>query len=67
MKTQRKAPAKAQKADKSRIPCKPNAKDRIQNWTMYDESLKKRGIIALWKDENLLRVGRAAAENVKEL
>jgi hypothetical protein len=63
--TQRNASAKAQKAKKEQVPKKPKTKYRIRNWAMYNESLKKRGRITLWIDEDVLRAWKAAPEAVR--
>jgi IS5 family transposase len=63
--SQRKASAKAQKANKEQVPEKPKTKYRIRNWAMYNESLKKRGSITLWIDEDVLRAWKAAPEAVR--
>jgi hypothetical protein len=64
-KAERKASAKAQKAKQEQVPEKPKTKYRIRNWAMYNESLKKRGSITLWIDEDVLRAWKAAPEAVR--
>ena len=64
-KTERKNSAKAQKAKKDQVSEKPKAKYRIRNWASYNESLKKRGSITLWIDENVLRAWKAKPETVR--
>lgn len=54
-KTRQKTSGKAQKTNGNQIPDKPKAKYRIRNWAKYNESLKKRGSITLWIDEDVLQ------------
>lgn len=65
MKTPGKISIKAQKAKKEPVPEKQKAKYRIRNWTMYNESLKKRGSINLWIDEDVLQAWKATPEAVR--
>jgi hypothetical protein len=64
-KTEGKASAKAQKAKQEQVSEKPKTKYRIRNWAMYNESLKKRGNITLWIDEDVLWAWKAAPEAVR--
>jgi hypothetical protein len=64
-KTERKNTTKAQKANKEQVSEKPKAKYRIRNWAMYNESMKKRGSITLWIDEEVQKVWKAAPEAVR--
>ena len=64
-KTERKKSAKAQKANKEQVSEKPKAKYRIRNWATYNESLKKRGSITLWIDEEVLKVWKAKPEAIR--
>jgi len=64
-KAERKSSAKVQKADKDQAPDKPKAKYRIRNWAMYNESLKKRGSITLWIDEDVLQAWKPVSEAVR--
>ena len=64
-KTERKNSAKGQKAKKEQVSEKPKTKYRIRNWASYNESLKKRGSITLWIDENVLRAWKAKPEAVR--
>jgi hypothetical protein len=52
-------------ANGNQVADKPKAKYRIRNWAMYNESLKKRGSITLWIDEDVLGAWRAAPEAVR--
>jgi hypothetical protein len=64
-KAERKASAKGQEAKKEQVSEKPKTKYRIRNWARYNESLKKRGSITLWIDEDVLRAWKAAPEAVR--
>ena len=64
-KAERKASTKGQKAKKEQVSEKPKTKYRIRNWAMYNESLKKRGSITLWIDEDVLRVWKAVPAAVR--
>ena len=64
-KVEHKVSAKAQKAKQEQVPEKPKTKYRIRNWAMYNESLKKRGSITLWIDEDVLRAWKAVPEAVR--
>ena len=64
-KAEHKVSAKAQKAKQEQVPEKPKTKYRIRNWAMYNESLKKRGSVTLWIDEDVLRAWKAAPEAVR--
>jgi IS5 family transposase/uncharacterized protein (DUF4415 family) len=64
-KTERKSSAKVQKAKQEQIPEKPKTKYHIRNWAMYNESLKKRGSITLWIDEDVLRTWKATPAGVR--
>lgn len=64
-KSERKSSAKVQKADKNQVADKPKAKYHIRNWAMYNESLKKRGSITLWIDEDVLGAWKPAPEAVR--
>jgi hypothetical protein len=64
-KTESKASAKAQKVKPEQVSEKPKTKYRIRNWATYNESLKKRGSITLWIDEDVLRAWKAAPEAVR--
>jgi len=64
-KAEHKVSAKAQKAKQGQVPEKPKTKYRIRNWAMYNESLKKRGSVTLWIDEDVLRAWKAAPEAVR--
>jgi IS5 family transposase len=64
-KSKGKSSAKVQKADKNRIPNKPKAQYRIRNWASYNESLKKRGSITLWINEDVLQTWKAVPEAVR--
>jgi IS5 family transposase len=44
-----------QKAKAEQIDQKPKAKYRLRNWAKYNESLKQRGSITLWIDEDVIR------------
>lgn len=47
--------AKIQKAKAQPIDEKPKAKYRVRNWAKYNDSLKQRGSITLWIDEEVMR------------
>ena len=47
--------AKPQKTKAQPIDEKPKAKYRLRNWAQYNESLKERGSITLWIDEDVIR------------
>src|SRR4030065_1761533 len=64
-KAEHKVSAKAQKAKQKQVPEKLKRKYRIRNWAMYNESLKKRGSITLWIDEEVLRAWKAVPEAVR--
>jgi hypothetical protein len=64
-KTEIKAGAKTRKAKQEQVSEKPKTKYRIRNWAMYNESLKKRGSITLWIDEDVLRTWKATPEAVR--
>lgn len=64
-KVEHKAFTKGQKAKMEQVSEKPKTKYRIRNWALYNESLKKRGSITLWIDEDVLRVWKAAPPAVR--
>src|SRR4030066_227962 len=64
-KAEDKVSTKAQKAKREQVPERPKTKYCIRNWAMYNESLKKRGSITLWIDEDVLRAWKAAPEAVR--
>ena len=64
-KTQGKVSAKAQKTKKDQVAEKPKTKYHLRNWASYNESLKKRGSITLWIDEDVLRVWEPTPEAVR--
>ena len=47
--------AKIQKVKTQPIDEKPKAKYRVRNWAKYNESLKRRGNITLWIDEDVIQ------------
>jgi hypothetical protein len=54
-KAQGKALLKGQKAKSGQVDEKPKAKYRVRNWASYNESLKRRGDITLWIDDDVIR------------
>jgi len=48
--------ANTQKTEAAQNNQKPKAQYRVRNWAKYNESLKQRGSITLWIDEDVIRV-----------
>jgi hypothetical protein len=57
---------KVQKAAISQESIGPKAKYRVRNWVTYNESLKKRGSITIWIDEDALRAWKPVSREVRE-
>lgn len=49
---------KIQKAKAEPLDQKPKSKYRVRNWAKYNDSLKQRGSITLWIDEDVLQAWR---------
>jgi IS5 family transposase len=47
-----------QKASAETLDQKPKSKYRVRNWAKYNESLKQRGNITVWIDEDVIRAWR---------
>jgi IS5 family transposase len=50
--------ANSQKTKAAQNNQKPKAQYRVRNWTQYNDSLKQRGSISLWIDEDVIRAWR---------
>ncbi len=55
-----------QKATAEQLEQKPKSKYRVRNWAKYNDSLKQRGNITLWIDEDILRAWRPDANGPKK-
>jgi len=53
--TEEEVPAQARKAEVQPDDEKPKSKYRVRNWAKYNESLKRRGSITLWIDEDVIQ------------